>query len=196
MELQRDIIVGPFVEFVPLPLVQSLLLLSLFFSQRMYQRRRPLGHLDEIFRTTKLTTLCTLLTVALVSLFLRDFVYHRTFLGYAWLLNIVMLTIGRTLHAQIQWNAQARGVGGDRVLLIGGGDSGRMILQRVQANPKLGFQVVGVVDNSSTRSILNVPILGSVADIPRIIDEFAVDEVIIALPENTPSGTDRHHQPV
>ena len=185
MELQRDIIVGPFVEFVPLPLVQSLLLLSLFFSQRMYQRRRPLGHLDEIFRTAKLTTLCTLLTVALVSLFLRDFVYHRTFLGYAWLLNITMLTIGRTLHAQVQWNAQARGVGGDRVLLIGGGDSGRMILQRVQANPQLGFQVIGVVDNSSTRSILNVPILGSVADIPRIIDEFAVDEVIIALPENT-----------
>ncbi len=185
MELQPDIIVGPFLEFLPLPLAQSLLLLSIFFSRGMYQRRRPLGHLDEIFRTARLTTLCTLLTVALVSLFLRDFVYHRTFLGYAWLLNIVMLTIGRTLHAQIQWNAQAKGVGGDRVLLIGGGDSGRMILQRVQANPKLGFQVIGVVDNSSTRSVLNVPILGSVADIPRIIDEFAVDEVIIALPENT-----------
>lgn len=185
MELQPDIIVGPFVEFLALPVTQSLVLLSLFSSQRMYQRRRPLGHLDEIFRTAKLTTLCTLLTVALVSLFLRDFVYHRTFLGYAWLLNIVILTVGRTLHAQIQWNAQARGIGGDRVLLIGGGDSGRMILQRVQANPKLGFQVIGIVDNSSTRSILNVPILGSVADIPRIIDEFEVDEVIIALPEST-----------
>ena len=185
MELQSDIIVGPFVEFLPLPLAQSILLLSIFFSQRMYQRRRPLGHLDEIFRTAKLTTLCTLLTVALVSLFLRDFVYHRTFLGYAWLLNILLLTIGRTLHAQVQWNAQARGIGDDRVLLIGGGDTGRMILQRVQANPKFGFQMIGVIDNSSSRSILNVPILGGVVDIPRIIDEYAVDEVIIALPENT-----------
>ena len=45
--------------------------------------------------------------------------------------------------------------------------------------------MIGIVDNISTRSILNVPILGSVADIPRIIDEFAVDEVIIALPEST-----------
>ena len=185
MELQPDIIVGPFMEFLPLPLVQSILLLSLFFSQRMYQRRRPLGHLDEIFRAAKLTTLCTLLTVALVSLFLRDFVYHRTFLGYAWLLNILLLTIGRTLHAQIQWNAQAKGIGDDRVLLIGGGDTGRMILQRIQANPKFGFQVIGVIDNSSNRSILNVPILGSVVDIPRIIDEKSIDEVIIALPENT-----------
>ena len=69
MELQPDIIVGPFLEFLPLPLAQSLLLLSIFFSRDMYQRRRPLGHLDEIFRTAKLTTLCTLLTVALVSLF-------------------------------------------------------------------------------------------------------------------------------
>ena len=185
MELQPDVIVGPFVEFLPLPLVQSFLLLPLFFSQRLYQRRRPLGYLDEIFRTAKLTTLCTLLTVALVSLFLRDFAYHRTLLGYAWLLNILLLTIGRTLHAQVQWNAQARGIGDDRVLLIGGGDTGRMILQRIQANPKFGFQVIGVIDNSSSRSILNVSILGSVVDIPRIIDEYAVDEVIIALPENT-----------
>jgi len=68
MELQPDIIVGPFLEFLALPLIQSLVLLSLFSSQRMYQRRRPLGQLDEIFRTAKFTTLCTLLTVALVSL--------------------------------------------------------------------------------------------------------------------------------
>lgn len=185
MELQPEIIVGPFVEFLPLPLVQSVLLLMLFSTQRMYHRRRPLGYLDEIFRTVKLTTLCTLLTVALVNLFLRDFVYHRTFLGYAWLLNILLLTVGRTLHAQIQWNAQSRGIGDDSVLLIGGGDTGRMILQRIQSNPKFGFKVVGVIDNSTRRSILNVPVLGSVVDIPSVIDEYAVDEVIIALPENT-----------
>ena len=185
MELQPDVVVGPFVEFLPLPLTQSILLLSIFLSQRLYQRRRPLGYLDEIFRTARLTTLCTLLTAALMSLFLRDFVYHRTLLGYAWLLNIVLLTLGRTLHAQLQWNAQARGIGDDRVLLIGGGGTGRMILQKIQDNPKLGFRVIGVVDNSSSRTLLNVPILGSVADIPRIIDEFAIDEVIIALPENT-----------
>ena len=125
MELQPDVVVGPFVEFLPLPLTQSILLLSIFLSQRLYQRRRPLGHLDEIFRTARLTTLCTLLTAALMSLFLRDFVYHRTLLGYAWLLNIVLLTLGRTLHAQLQWNAQARGIGDDRVLLIGSGGTGR-----------------------------------------------------------------------
>ncbi len=185
MELQSDIVIGPFVEFLPLPLTQSILLLSIFLSQRLYQRRRPLGHLDEIVRAAKLTTLCTLLTVACISLFLRDFVYHRTLLGYAWLLNIILLTFGRTLHAQLQWNAQSRGIGDDRVLVIGGGDTGRMVLQKIQDNPKLGFQLVGVVDNSGSRSVLNVPVLGSVVDIPGIIDEFAIDEVIIALPENT-----------
>ena len=109
MELQADIIIGPFMEFLPLPLTQSLLILSIFLSQRMYQRRRPLGYLDESVRTARLTTLCTLLTVAFISLFLRDFVYHRTLLGYAWLLNIILLIFGRTLHAQLQWSAQARG---------------------------------------------------------------------------------------
>ena len=60
MELQPDIIVGPFVEFLALPVTQSLVLLSLFSSQRMYQRRRPLGHLDEIFSEPQNLRRCVL----------------------------------------------------------------------------------------------------------------------------------------
>ena len=140
MELQPDVIVGPFTEFLLLPVFQSILLLAAFLSQRMYQRRRPLGQLDEIFRTVKLTTLCTLLTVALLSLLLRDFAYHRTLLGYAWLLNMLFLTAGRTLHAQIQWNAQARGIGDDRVLLIGGSANGRIDSATNTGQSSLRFQ--------------------------------------------------------
>ena len=185
MELNPENVIGPFVEFLPLPLIQSILLLFVFFSQRMYQRRRPVGHLDETVRAAMLSTLCLLLTIAFTRLFLWGFDYHRTFVVYAWLLHMALLTFGRIMHAQLQWNAQARGIGDDRVLVIGGGDTGRMILQKIQDNPKLGYQVVGVIDNSSKRPVFNIPVLGGIADIPSIIDTFAIDEVIIALPENT-----------
>lgn len=185
MQMDPNVVIGPFVEFLPLPLIQSVLLLSVFFAQRMYQRRRPVGHLDETVRTAGLVTLCILLTVALTSLFLRDFVYHRTLVGYAWLLNIGLLAFGRMLHAQLQWNAQARGVGDDRVLVIGGSDTGRMIVQKIKDNPKWGFQVVGVIDNSVRRSVQGAPVLGGIADIPRVIDAYAIDEVVIGLPEST-----------
>ena len=82
-------------------------------------------------------------------------------------------------------HAQAQGVGDDRVLLVGAGKVGLMILQKIITNPKLGFQVVGIIDNSRRRSVMNVPVIGAIADIPRIIDEYAVDEVIIGLPESS-----------
>ncbi len=187
LRLDPDVIIGSFWEFWPLPAIQAALLLGIFFTQRMYQRRRPIAHLDEIYRIVSLTTLATLLTVGLVSLFLRDFTYHRMFVAYAWALNVGILTVGRLLHAQVQWTAQARGIGDDRVLLVGTGRVGRMILQKILQNPKLGFQVVGVIDNNgrARSSILGVPVLGSTADIPQIIERYGVDEVIIGLPESS-----------
>jgi len=178
-------VIGPFFEFWPLPAISSGLLLLSFFTQRMYQRRRPIAHLDESYRIATMTTLSFLLAVAIISLLWRDFNYHRLFVGLAWFFATGLLTIGRMVHARIQWRAQAMGLGDDRVLLVGAGEVGRMILQKIITNPKLGFQVVGIIDNGNRRSVLNVPVIGSIADIPRVIDEYAVDEVIIGLPESS-----------
>ena len=180
-----NILIGPFSEFWPLPAFSNGLLLLSFFTQRMYQRRRPIAHLDESYRIATLTILSFLLAIAITSLIWRDFSYHRMFVGVAWLLATGLLTIGRLVHARVQWQAQARGVGDDRVLLVGAGEVGQMILQKIITNPKLGFQVVGIIDNSNRRSVINVPVIGAIADIPRIIDEYAVDEVIIGLPESS-----------
>ena len=41
---------GPFQEFILLPIVHSVVLVAILFSQQMYQRRRTNSHLDEFFR--------------------------------------------------------------------------------------------------------------------------------------------------
>jgi exopolysaccharide biosynthesis polyprenyl glycosylphosphotransferase len=181
-----DVVIGPFQEFLPLPLIQSLLLLFIFFSQQMYQRRRPIAHLDETYRILTLTTLSTLLTVAIIALLFKnsDMIFRSLFF-YGWLLSIACLTVGRLIHAQIQWQAQSRGIGEDRVLLVGAGETGRMILHKITSRPELGYRVVGVVDNRGMRSLSKVPFLGNLADIPSVIDHYAIDEVIIGLPEST-----------
>ncbi|MFN8465761.1 MAG: hypothetical protein U0X20_09435 [Caldilineaceae bacterium] len=45
-----DIVIGPFQEFWQLPTTYGLVLVTIYFWQRMYQRRRPVTHLDEFFR--------------------------------------------------------------------------------------------------------------------------------------------------
>ena len=83
------------------------MLVGLFFAQRMYQRRRSASHLDEAYRIVLYNVFATLLTVAILTLLLRDFEYHRPLILYAAGINMVFLTVVRTIHAQVQWRAQA-----------------------------------------------------------------------------------------
>ena len=188
--LKRTRTIGSFLEnaFWQPTAVYTVILITTFFVQRMYQRRRAISHLDEFFKLFTLNTFTTLITVAILTLVLPKVQPGRLFFLYGWGINIVLLTIVHTLHAQIQWQAQARGVGDDRILIIGAGEVGRMLLQKVLQNPKLGYQVVGIVDNSKASAgstVFGIPTLGTIVDIPWIIEKHAIDEVIIGLPESS-----------
>ncbi len=183
-------LVGPFWEdaFWQPTAVYTLVLVTIFFTQRMYQRRRPISYLDEFFRLFTFNTFAMLITIALLTLALPKIQPGRLFFVYGWALNIAILTIAHTLHAQVQWQAQSRGVGDDRVLIIGAGEVGQMLIQKVLQSPKLGYQLVGIVEQgkASTGSPgLSVPALGTLVDVPWIIEKYAIDEVIIGLPESS-----------
>jgi len=183
-----ETVIGPFWEFWQLPATYTVVLIVIYFSQRMYQRRRPVTHLDEFFHIIIYNVFATLFTVAILTLLLHDFQYHRTLILLGAGLTITFDTIARVIHAQLQWLAQAKGVGDDRVLLIGAGEIGQMLLHKILLQPKLGYQIVGVIDaGKSNRGALPtaVPVLGALADVPWVIDKYGVDEVIIGLPESS-----------
>ena len=181
--------VGPFLlDFWQSTAVYAIVLVAIFFVQRMYQRRRAISYLDEFFKIISFNTFAVLITVALLTLVMPQFYTGRLFFFYGWAINIGLLTVARSLHAQAHWQAQARGVGDDRILIIGAGEVGQMLLQKVLQNPKLGYQVVGVVDNGKggvLQTLLGLPVLGTTIDIPWIIEKHAIDEVIIGLPESS-----------
>jgi FlaA1/EpsC-like NDP-sugar epimerase len=183
-----DVVIGPFLEFWPLPTVYTAVLVAVFFSQRMYQRRRPVSHLDEFFKIIVYNLFAMLITVAVLTLGLPDFVYHRPFILMGAAINIVVMTLLRALHAQIQWQAQARGVGDDRVLVVGTGEVGRMLMQKILQNRKLGYHVIGFIDSGKhvrRQSLMGMPVLGTLVDIPATIERFGIDEVVIGLPESS-----------
>lgn len=183
-----ELLIGDFREFLLLPGMYTAVFLVIYFSQQMYQRRRPVTHLDEFFKIVIYNTLTMLFTVALLTLLARDFQYHRAFVLLGAGLTIVYDTFGRVIHAQLQWMVQARGIGDDRVLLIGAGEIGQMLLQKITMHSKLGYQVVGVVDaGKGERPLaqLGAPLLGSLVDVPALIDRYGIDEVIIGLPESS-----------
>jgi Undecaprenyl-phosphate glucose phosphotransferase len=89
------------------------------------------------------------------------------------------------------------------VLIVGTGEVGRMILQKIQHTPGLGYRVAGFVEsNASSGSarrpgslppsvrdfagqakVMGLPVLGQVDNLPEIIEANDIGEVIIGLPE-------------
>ncbi len=71
-----------------------------------------------------------------------------------------------------------------RVLVIGGGNAGEMIINELKENPQLGKVPVGIIDddiNKLGRRIHNVKILGKTKDIQRVVKEQQIDEIILAM---------------
>jgi Undecaprenyl-phosphate glucose phosphotransferase len=70
------------------------------------------------------------------------------------------------------------------VLIVGTGEVGRMILQKIQHTPGLGYRVVGFIDVvPGPTKVIGLPVFGLIDDLPRVIESQGVDEVIIGLPE-------------
>jgi len=72
-----------------------------------------------------------------------------------------------------------------RVLIIGAGDGGRLVLREIVRNPDLGLSPVGFVDDDPTKHrmrIDGVRVLGRTDELARILDEAEPDEVTIAIP--------------
>jgi FlaA1/EpsC-like NDP-sugar epimerase len=75
--------------------------------------------------------------------------------------------------------------GARRVLIIGAGDGGRLVLREIIRNPELGLSPVGFVDDDPTKHrmrIDGVRVLGRTDELARILDEAEPDEVTIAIP--------------
>lgn len=72
-----------------------------------------------------------------------------------------------------------------RVLVIGAGDAGTIVVRELLNNPALGMEVVGFVDDDPRKRatrIAGVPVLGNRRSIPELIAAYTIELVIIAIP--------------
>ena len=157
-----------------------------FYFQGLYQKRRIRSRFDESMRVVVAVLLATvLLTAGLTFYRPPDFTYSRLFLAIfaavdAVLVSFMRWAIGVSL-------ARIRRSGGNlqRVLVIGAGDLGRKVVDRLHLHREYGFSVVGFLDDDpgrQCRDIQGVPVLGTTKELEQVIVDERVDQVMIALP--------------
>jgi exopolysaccharide biosynthesis polyprenyl glycosylphosphotransferase len=183
--LESDI---PLVRYLGLMLVQvSAVIITLFFY-RQYYLPRALSRVDQLYSVFAGVSVGTVVAVAVSAFTFKNSIfevdYPRVMIIYAWLLSIFFIMVGRIIHQFVRDYLRDRGMGKDRLLIVGTGEVARIILQRILWSPQLGYELVGVINGADEEAeILSIPVLGTPKDLPALIEEHKIDEVIIAIPE-------------
>lgn len=79
---------------------------------------------------------------------------------------------------------------GLRVAVLGAGESGAMLVRDMLRTPKAGLMPVAMLDDDQHkqgRSCMGVRVVGPLADLPRVVDELGVHQVVLAIAG--PSGS-------
>ena len=182
--------VDRFLTYIPYLLITMFCVVVISYINQRYHGRRPSSFIDSLSKSLGTTTVAYLLALALYFfLFKSEFdagsaQFPRGFILIAWALTVFFISLGRWLVARIITFVQAHGYGRQRVLVVGSGEVGRMLVQKLQGNSGIAHEVVGYVDaNGTGPGLMNIPSLGRPADLPTIIEDHDIDEVVIGLPE-------------
>jgi exopolysaccharide biosynthesis polyprenyl glycosylphosphotransferase len=171
-------------EYLRLIPVTALLWPAVFYFQGLYQRRRIRSRADEAMRVAMAVLLATILLAAGLS-FYRSFEFSRLFLALFAVVDVILVTVARWTIAAVLGAIRRSGGNLHKVLVIGAGDLGRQVVERLQAHTEYGFSVVGFLDDDpgkQKRHLHGVPVLGPTNDLEAVVTQHDVDQVIIALP--------------
>jgi FlaA1/EpsC-like NDP-sugar epimerase len=72
-----------------------------------------------------------------------------------------------------------------RIIIVGAGKAGELILKDIMKNKDSSFEVVGFVDDDSEKQgikVMSKKVLGRISDLNKIIKEYGIHELFIAIP--------------
>ncbi len=109
----------------------------------------------------------------------------RSVLVIDFILTFSMAAGVRTLtRLAFEAAARPRNTDGRRTLIYGAGQAGVMLLQEARRNRSFPYVICGFLDDSKHKGLLvqGMPVLGTGADLPKLVAEHAISKVLIAIP--------------
>ncbi len=180
----------PYSEYVPWALFLTVALLLTFKYDGLYSARRGASWLDRVV-TVFNGTLIGIAAMVVAFFFYRPTFYSRLMFGFAGVFIVIVLALFRLALGFVLARLRRRGLGVERLLIVGVGERGRALMRTIVARPELGYRVIGFLDDDpalQSTAIGRFPALGPTSNLPRVLNECKPDEVIVALP------ADRHQQ--
>jgi len=153
---------------------------GLFYSSLRYV---SIFDLWQIIKANSVASAGFFLIIAFIY---RMIGYPRSTFILDWGICLILISgfrlSGRLLMEGIASSLKSRN---KKVLIVGAGEAGILVLKECRRNPDINLNVVGFIDDNPAKRNLRIQgirILGGREKIPAIVDKYQIDEIIIAIP--------------
>jgi exopolysaccharide biosynthesis polyprenyl glycosylphosphotransferase len=159
---------------------------------RRYRSHRTVPLLREAWEVVQVSGAAVVtFTLLLYALRLDERMLPQDRVSRAWLLLFALLACllllaEKVLLRVVARYVRSRGLNYRTLLIVGTGPNAQAIARTIQEHAWWGFRILGFVDFEGgwKREIGGLQVLGRVADVPRLLHERVVDDVVFAV---TPS---------
>ncbi len=145
-------------------------------------RGKPIS--TEFYNIIKVTVL-SILFLAASTFFYREVSFSRIQAAYFWVLVTFLIIVSHMLVRIILMEARKRGFNLRHLLIIGSGDLGQMVAEKISLHPEFGMNIVGFLTEHPEKigsEVSGSKVLGLYQDVSKIIKKYNIDQLYIALP--------------
>lgn len=152
--------------------------------------------LYESFKTKRLTKtvwiiiktgfLATLITGTFIFIFKLTYV-SRIFVALFSVISVSLLSLEKIILIQGFKHARLGENSYKHLIVVGTGKRANKFVQMVKQHPEWGMKIVGVIDDEPEKigtDVSNIKVIGLLKDIPHILHEKIVDEVVFIIPRS------------
>ena len=173
-------------QYLPTIILHTATVIVMFYFAQLYHQKRAVSRIDQLRTVMGVVTLGALLASSIQEFLLQntslETAYPRSLLFYVWFFSVVLTVIGREVHRRLWTQLRKHGVVRDNLLIVGDGNFAREITSHIRNSPELGYAIVGIVTaQPRDGDMLGYAYIGAFDDIPRLIDDLQVEQVIVAL---------------
>ncbi|MDO8530335.1 MAG: nucleoside-diphosphate sugar epimerase/dehydratase, partial [bacterium] len=161
----------------------------IFYYQRLYFFSWSYVSASEAISLFKATTIAfvSLAAILFVLKYFTDFInFPRSIIFIIYILVFTFcgaVRFAKRIYSQIK--GLGRITGKERTLIVGAGDAGEQILRNILSSKNNSYLPVGFVDDNPIKKgvkIHSLKVLGKISDIPAIVKEHGIEQLIIAIP--------------
>jgi FlaA1/EpsC-like NDP-sugar epimerase len=160
----------------------------------LYRRMWVYASTQELKQITLAVTIASaVISTIMLGLFATRtffFAFPRSVLIIDWIIEIMFAGGLRFLlrllgENRISGQRQNNSPIGKRVLIIGAGDAGALVVKEMQRNPQLNLYPIGFLDDDRAKhqqQIHGIPVIGGLNELDKVVSHKHINEVIISIP--------------